>query len=237
MNVNSFTSTSFSAICRKLECDVELEHVWFGLMRLPDATFSTREGNVIKLEALLDEAEKRALEIVKSSSPDMPESDQAEVARAVGIGAVKYADLCQNPQTVVTFSWEKAMATDGNSGPYLQYAYARIASVRDKYKEQFSGMNPDEYPILITEHVEKMLCLKLLQFPETVLRAAQGYKPSTIADYLYDVAQTYSSFYQNVPFLKAEEGIRESRVRLCGITALILKKGLALLGIETPERI
>ena len=119
----------FFCICRKLGLTVGLEHVWFGLMRLPEGTFSTRQGNTIKLERLLDEAESRALAIVQSSSPAMDPAQQKEVARAVGIGAVKYADLSQNPQTAITFSWDKALALDGNSGPYLQYAYARIASL------------------------------------------------------------------------------------------------------------
>ncbi|MBT3193313.1 MAG: arginine--tRNA ligase [Verrucomicrobia bacterium] len=227
----------FFTICRKLGCETELNHVWFGLMRLPEATFSTRQGNVIKLEALLDEAEQRAFDIVSASSPEMSEDDQREVARAVGIGAVKYADLSQNPQTTVTFTWDKALALDGNSGPYLQYAYARIASVHDKYTERFPDGNLDAFDIVLTEPIERELALKLIRFPDVVKRAASGYKPSTIADYLYELAQCYSSFYQNVPFLKAEEGIRESRVKLCGITAQVLRGGLQLLGIETPARI
>ena len=227
----------FFTICRKLGYGTRLEHVWFGLMRLPDATFSTRQGNVIKLEHLLDEAERRAFELVRVSSPDMPEAEQREVARAIGIGAVKYADLSQNPQTTVTFTWDKALALDGNSGPYLQYAYARIAGVRGKYRERFPDGAPEEEELLLTAPVERQLMIRLLRFPEAVTRAADGYKPSVVADYLYDLAQTYSSFYQNLPFLKAEDGVRESRVQLCEITARVLRCGLSLLGIETPERI
>jgi arginyl-tRNA synthetase len=227
----------FFHICRKLGIPTKLTHVWFGLMRLPEATFSTREGNVIKLEALLDEAEARALDIVKQSSPEMNEIQQREVARAVGIGAVKYTDLSQNPQSLVTFTWEKALAMDGNSAPYLQYAYARIASVRDKYADKFPGINPEDYPIVINEEIERRLALKLTRFPASVETAAKLDRPSILADYLYDLSQAYSSFYQNVPFLKAKEGVRESRIRICTLTAAILKKGLSLLGIETPERI
>ena len=226
----------FFAVCRRLGCEVDLRHVWFGLMRLPEGTFSTREGTVIRLEEVLDEAEERALAIVRESSPDMPEAEQKEVARAVGIGAVKYADLSQNPQSLVTFTWDKALALDGNSGPYLQYAYARIASVRDKYCERFDK-DPDECPLTISEPVERVLMLKLGRFGDVVARAAQGCKPNVLTDYMYDLAQTYSSFYQNVPFLKAEEGLRESRVRLCGIVARVLGKSLELIGIETLERI
>jgi arginyl-tRNA synthetase len=159
------------------------------------------------------------------------------VARAVGIGAVKYADLSQNPQSVITFTWEKALALDGNSAPYLQYACARIASVQDKYREQFPASVLDNYPIVLTEAIERTIAVKLARFPEAVVRAAEGYKPSVLADYLYDLSSAYNTFYQNVPFLKAPEGARESRVRLCGAVVKVLRQGLNLLGIETPERI
>jgi arginyl-tRNA synthetase len=227
----------FFTVARKLGVTTALEHVWFGLMRLPEATFSTRQGNVIKLEALLDEAEERALKVIQGSSPDMPEAQQREVARSVGIGAVKYADLSQNPQTTVVFTWDKALALDGNSGPYLQYAHARIASVQEKYAQQVPNGNLSAHRIAVGEAVERALCVHVLRFPETVMRAAQAYKPSTLADYLYELAQLYSSFYQNVPFLKAEEGVRESRVLLCGAVARVLKQGLELLGLEAPDRI
>lgn len=225
------------AVARKLGCKTHLEHVWFGLMRLPEGTFSTRQGNVIKLEKYLDEAEARALAVVKESSPEMPEERQKEIARAAGIGAVKYTDLSQNPQSLVTFTWEKALALDGNSAPYLQYAYARIASVQDKYRDLFPTLDLNRYPILLGEPIERVLAVMILRFPETVVRAAESYKPSILADYLYELASAYSTFYQNVPFLKAGEGLRESRVRLCGVVAKLLRQGLKLLGIETPDRI
>ena len=227
----------FFTICGKLGYTTRLEHVWFGLMRLPSGTFSTREGNVIKLERLLDEAEERALKVIQASSPEMDALQQREVARAVGIGAVKYADLSQNPQTAVVFSWDKALALDGNSGPYLQYAYARIASVREKYARTFAEIDLTTYPIELSEPVERALATKLLRYPDAVAKAAESYRPSMLADYLYEMAQLYSSFYQNVPFLKAEEGVRESRLQLCGLVAGVLRHGLDLLGLETPERI
>jgi arginyl-tRNA synthetase len=145
--------------------------------------------------------------------------------------------LSQNPQTMIVFTWDKALALDGNSGPYLQYAYARIMSVRDKYATQFPGCDPAAWPIRLDTPVERALAVHLTRFPEAVMRAAHTYKPSTLADYLYELAQLYSSFYQNVPFLKAEEGVRESRMRLCGAVAAVLRQGLELLGLETPERI
>ena len=225
------------AIARKIGIATPLVHVWFGLMRLPEGTFSTREGNVIKLERLLDEAESRALAIVQETSPQMEPVQQKEVARAVGLGAVKYADLSQNPQSLVTFTWDKALALEGNSAPYLQYACARIASVQDKYAERFPGKDPRSYPISVADPLERKLASRLVRFPDVVIRAAEMYKPNVLADYLYDLAQVYSAFYQNIPFLKAEEGVRESRVRICDVTAKTLRCGLNLLGIETPTRI
>ena len=188
---------------------------------------------------LLDEAEDRGpLRSFTETSPEMTNRfSRQTVARAVGIGAVKYADLSQNPQSLVTFTWDKALALDGNSAPYLQYACARIASVQDKYAERFPGKDPRAYPISVTDPLERKLASRLVRFPDVVIRAAEMYKPNVLADYLYDLAQVYSAFYQNVPFLKAEEGVRESRVRICDVTAKTLRCGLNLLGIETPARI
>lgn len=227
----------FFTIAGKAGWQTKLVHVWFGLMRLPEATFSTRQGNVIKLEALLDEAEERALKLVQMASPDMSPEEQQAVAQAVGIGAVKYADLSQNPQSLVTFTWEKALAMDGNSAPYLQYAVARIGSVLAKYEALCPGHRLEDWPIQLKEPAELRLAKILIRFPAVVLRATELYRPSILCDYLYELAQAYSSFYQNVPFLKAPEGIRESRIRLGQLVAMTLRRGLGLLGIQTPERI
>jgi arginyl-tRNA synthetase len=225
------------AVCRKMGWTTNFVHVWFGLMRLPEGTFSTRQGNVIKLERLLDEAEERALRVVEQTSPEMPAAQKKEVARAVGMGAVKYADLSQNPQSLITFTWEKALALDGNSAPYLQYACARVASVRGKYRERFPAGDPLRHPIVLAEPLERRLAVRLVRFPDVVQRAASGFRPSVLADYLYELAQVYSTFFQTVPFLKAVEGVRESRVRLCDLVGRTLKTGLNLLGIDTPDRI
>lgn len=227
----------FFTVCEKLGEAVSLQHVWFGLMRLPEGTFSTRQGNVIKLEVLLDEAERRAMEMVTASSPEMPEAQQRDVARAVGIGALKYADLSQNPQSLVTFTWEKAMALDGNSAPYLQYAHARIRSVLDKHAAQFPNDVVETAEPSVALPVEQALALKVVQFPEAVLGATRHYRPNYLADYLYELAQNYSTYHQSVPFLKSEDGVRESRMRLIRTVAETLKAGLGLLGIEAPERI
>ena len=227
----------FFTVCAKLGYTTHLDHVWFGLMRLPEGTFSTRQGNVIKLEALLDEAERRALEIVKASNGEMPEAEQKELAAAIGLGAIKYADLSHDPQTLIVFTWEKALALEGNSGPYLQYAYARVCSLLDKYAVQVPGADPLCNPLALADPVEKTLVLQLLQFPAAVVRAAEAYKPSILADYLFGLSQTYSSFYQRSPVLKAEPAVRDSRIRLCAMVAQVLAEGLGLLGMRTPRRI
>ncbi len=227
----------FFTVCNRLGYTTRLEHVWFGLMRLPEGTFSTRQGNVIKLEALLDEAERRALEIIKAANAEMPEAEQKDLAAAIGIGAIKYADLSHDPQTLIVFTWEKALALDGNSGPYLQYAYARVCSLLDKYAAQVPGVEPLGNALALDEPIEKALVLQLLQFPAAVVRAAEAYKPSILADYLFGLSQTYSSFYQRSPVLKAEPAVRDSRIRLCAMTAQALSEGLGLLGMRTPRRI
>ena len=227
----------FFAVCRKLGYETNLEHVWFGLMRLPEGTFSTRQGNVIKLEALLDEAVSRALEIIKGGGRDIPEDEQRELAEAIGIGAIKYADLSHDPQTLIVFTWEKALALEGNSGPYLQYAYARISSLLDKYAEKVGDRDPMTNRLLLDTPVERELALKLMQFPGTVQRAAELYKPNVLADYLFTLAQLYSRFYQSSPVLRSEDEIRDSRVKICAMVARVLSDGLHLLGIRTPNRI
>ncbi len=226
----------FFEVCRRVGWNADLVHVWFGLMRLPDATFSTREGNVIKLEQLLDMAEEKALELVGGSSPDMPAEQQKRIAAAVGIGAVKYADLSQNPQSLVTFTWEKALSLEGNSAPYLQYAHARIMSVIDKYSERYPNADWEGQAIMLEDRLERRLAMKLARFSTAVIKSTELYRPNMLADYLYDVSQLYSSFYQNLPFLRAEEGVRESRIKLCRLTAKVLKTGLQLLGIEAHPR-
>ncbi len=229
----------FFHICRKLGIarpDCELVHVWFGLMRLPEGTISTRQGNLIKLKDLLDEAHRRALDIVRKNHADWPEDEQNVLAEAIGCGAVKYADLSQDPRTLITFTWDKAMSLEGNSGPYLQYAYARIRSVLAKFAEAFPGTDVLSAPIALGDQVERALALKIATFPGAVKRAAEAYRPCVLAEHLYALAQAYSSFYQSHPFLKAEPGVRESRVHLCALVAAVLEKGLSLLGIRAPER-
>lgn len=215
-------------IAGKMGHDVKLVHVPFGLMSYQGKAISTREGNLIRLDDLLAEAVRRSLDIVKDRGGD------EKLAEQIGFGAVKYSDLSHDPITDIDFSWDKALALEGNSGPYLQYAYARVCSLMEKASAE--GAAPSA-TFAVESPVEKQLALQLLQFGPTVLRAAENYKPSVLADYLFQTAQLYSSFYQRSPILKSEPAVRDARLALCKLFGEVLSKGLSLLGIETPKRI
>ncbi|MCQ2394203.1 MAG: arginine--tRNA ligase [Kiritimatiellae bacterium] len=229
-------------IAGKMGHTAKLVHVPFGLMSYQGKAISTREGNLIKLDDLLSEAKRRSLEIVlarKDGEADAaartaPSAEDEKLAEQIGFGAVKYSDLSHDPITDIDFSWDKALALEGNSGPYLQYAYARVCSLLDKAAA--TGAQPAATFALATP-IEKQLALQLLQFGSAVLRAAENYKPSVLADYLFQTAQLYSSFYQRSPILKSEPDVCAARLALCALFGEILSKGLSLLGIESPKRI
>jgi arginyl-tRNA synthetase len=222
----------FFAIARRLGVECSLEHVWFGLMRLPEGTISTREGKLIHLEALLDEAETRAYAVAKEHSEGLSESELREVARVVGIGAVKYNDLSRDRQTLVTFTWDKALSLSGNSGPYLQYAYARIQSILRKARAE--GAEPGTIGALLPS--ERTLLTKLYDFGGAVEAVAAQTRPHLLCDYLYDLAGAFSTFYSEHQVLKAEPEVRASRLALCELTARALRQGLEVLGIEVLDR-
>ncbi|MEZ4406877.1 MAG: arginine--tRNA ligase [Polyangiales bacterium] len=220
------------ATARRMGVEARLEHVWFGLMRMAEGTIKTRAGNVIGLESLLDEAEERAREVARGANASLSEGELAEVARVVGIGAVKYNDLSKDRQTLVTFTWDKALALNGNTAPYLQYAYARVRSILRKAAEQ--GAAPG--PVGALEPAERALILSLLRLPLAVRDVAESCRPHLLCDQLYQVATAFSTFYNECPVLKAEPEVRASRLTLTATVAEALKAGLDLLGIEVIER-
>ncbi len=227
---------------------VNLEHISFGSVLGPDRKpIKTREGGAVELSALLDEACERAREVfqrlvadLRERGEDVPERDSAEVtevAGAVGIGAVKYADLSQNRTTDYVFSWEKMLAMDGNTATYMQYAYARNRSILRKSEEDEQALRSDPPKVHLDSPYERELALQLLRFPEALDAAAAEYKPNLITGYLWDLAKTYSGFNTNCRVLQAEAPeLRRSRLLLCDLTARTIRQGLQLLGIRTVAR-
>jgi len=218
--------------------EVELTHVSFGSVLGPDRRpLKTREGGAVSLEALLDEAVQRARKIVDENSAELPEDERQRVAEAVGIGAVKYADLSQNRTSDYVFNWDKMLAMDGNTAAYMQYAYARNRSIFRKGNEDPARLRQTPItPFLETDH-ERALAVQLLRLEETLAAAAVDYQPNIITAYLWDVAKAYSAFFQHCPVLKADTPmLRESRLLLCDLTARVLQRCLDVLGIQTVER-
>jgi arginyl-tRNA synthetase len=214
--------------------EFKLAHVWFGSILGEDGKpFKTRSGETVKLADLLDEAEERALKIVSDKNPGLSEATRREIARVVGIGAVKYADLMPNRQSDYVFSWDKMLALQGNTAPYLQYAYARIQSIFRKQNPESRIQNP-ELKLVAPEEIA--LAKHLLNFGLTLEAVAEEYRPNFLCNYLYELAGKFTAFYENCPVLKADEPTRASRLALCDLTAHVLKQGLETLGIEVVEQ-
>ena len=215
---------------------VPLEHHMFGMMLGKDGKpFKTRAGGTVKLADLLDEALERALRLVAEKIPDMPSDEMEQLANAVGIGAVKYADLSKNRTTDYVFDWDNMLAFEGNTAPYMQYAYTRVLSVFRKAEVDEQALAAA--PVIITEAREAQLAARLLQFEETLTVVAREGTPHVMCAYLYDLAGLFSGFYEHCPIITAEsEAARNSRLKLAQLTARTLKQGLDTLGIETVER-
>ncbi|MEP9923326.1 arginine--tRNA ligase [Klebsiella michiganensis] len=215
---------------------VPLEHHMFGMMLGKDGKpFKTRAGGTVKLADLLDEALERARRLVAEKNPEMPADELEKLANAVGIGAVKYADLSKNRTTDYIFDWDNMLAFEGNTAPYMQYAYTRVLSVFRKADIDESALAAA--PVVITEDREAQLAARLLQFEETLTVVAREGTPHVMCSYLYDLAGLFSGFYEHCPILSAEsEETRNSRLKLALLTAKTLKLGLDTLGIETVER-
>lgn len=231
-----------NAVARRLGYTVPLVHIPFGSILGEDRKIMrTRSGENVALRDLLEEAVERARRVVeeKNSTRDEPlsEEEKAEIARIVGLGAVKYAELSQHRLTDYIFSWDKMLSFQGNTAPYLQYSYVRIRAILRR-----GGVDPeapanDPTPLAFTESAERDLAKKLAQFAEAVPTVLDDFRPNLLANYLYELAGTFHAFYEACPVLKADEGTpRATRFTLCRVTMHTLRVGLGLMGIEVPER-
>ncbi|MBN1787239.1 MAG: arginine--tRNA ligase [Sedimentisphaerales bacterium] len=221
--------------------DTELVHITFGSVLGEDSKpLKTRSGENVKLKELLDEAVKRARGVVEEKNPDLSEDEKEKIARAVGIGAVKYADYCNNRTSDYIFSFDKMLAMDGNTAPYMQYAYARIKSIGRKGEEK--GINIEKELKIVKkpylgEDAELALAKQLIRYGEAFNCAIADFKPNFLTAYLFELAQKFSAFYNACPVLDASEDIRPTRLLLCELTAATIQHGMEdLLGIETIKR-
>ncbi|MCT8524781.1 arginine--tRNA ligase [Glaesserella parasuis] len=211
-----------------------LEHHNFGMMLGKDGKpFKTRTGGTVKLADLLDEAVERAEKLIAEKNPDLTASEKQAVVEAVAIGAVKYSDLSKNRTTDYVFDWDNMLSFEGNTAPYMQYAYTRVRSIFSR-----AGIDPNSLTgnIVLIDEKERNLAIKLLQFEEAVMVVAKDGTPHVLCQYLYELAGIFSSFYEAYPILNAEESIKQSRLKLAHLTAKTLKQGLDLLGIKTVEK-
>jgi arginyl-tRNA synthetase len=233
------------AAARKWGCnDVELEHVSFGTVLGEDGKpYKTRAGETVGLMGLLDEAVARAGQVVaanddaKHGGPELSAAERRHIAEVVGISAIKYADLSQNRTSDYVFSYDKMVAMNGNTATYMQYAYARVRSIFRKGQvdvEQLRAANP---PVRLDAPAERGLALSIVRFSEAIEFMLADYRPNQLTTYLFDLANAFSTFFEQCPVLKAESpALRESRLVLCDLTARTLKQGLELLGIEVVEK-
>ena len=215
---------------------VKLRHVGFGKILGEDGKpFKTRSGDTVKLGELLDEAVERAFKVVTEKNPDLPEADRREIARVIGIGAVKYADLLPNRQSDYMFSWDKMLALNGNTAPYLQYAYARIRSIFRKARD-IGDWQSGAGSIRLAAPEELGLARHLLNFGIVLEAVGDECRPNFLCNYLYELAGHFARFYEACPVLKAEGAERVTRLVLCELTGRVLKQGLEALGIEVLEQ-
>ena len=202
--------------------------------------FKTRSGEVVRLIELIEEAERRALDVVSSKNPDLSREQQRQVATTVGVGAIKYADLSSDRVKDYVFAWDRMLAMEGNTAPYLQYAYTRVQSIFRKGLLQLADTDVTKLHathIELKEPVEKQLALQLFQLESVLHAVAERLEPHRLCNYLFEIATLFSSFYEACPVLKAHsETSRTTRLLLCELTARTLKLGLNLLGIRVLEQ-
>jgi len=224
--------------------DVELKHVSFGTVLGEDGRpFRTREGDTVGLEGLLDEAVRRAARIVaenddaKPGGPELSQQRRREIAETVGIAALKYADLSQNRESDYVFSYDKMLAMNGNTATYMQYAYARVRSIFRRGGVDVAALRQSGAAIVLPTPAERALGLEILRFGEALDLVLADYRPNQLTSFLFDLANRYSTFFEECPVLKADSGeLRQSRLLLCDLTARTIKTGLELLGIKVVEQ-
>ncbi len=228
----------FAIFCRwHPQARMKLAHVSFGSILGEDGRpFKTRSGETVKLAELLDEAEERAFDVVTEKSPSLPEPKRRQIAAVVGLAAVKYADLRQNRQSDYVFSWEKMLSLDGNTAPYLLYAFARIRSIFRKLQPSAEWSAPPLEHFRLETAEEIALAKHLLNFGMVLDAATSDYRPNYLCEYLYDLAGRFARFYDACPVLKAELPLRHVRLALCDVTARVLRLGLESLGIEPLDQ-
>ena len=221
-----------------------MQHISFGTVLGEDGRpFKTRAGDTVGLESLLDEAVRRAAEIVAANDdakPDGPELSpqcRKEIAECIGIAALKYADLSQNRTSDYVFSYDKMLAMNGNTATYMQYAYARVRSIFAKGNVDAEALRASGSAIMLTAPAERALALELLRFAEALELTVADYRPNQLTAYLFELANRYSTFFEQCHVLRAEnEPLRQSRLLLCDLTARTIQKGLELLGIKVVEK-
>jgi arginyl-tRNA synthetase len=245
-------------IARREGYTVDLRHIVFGSILGEDRKLmKTRSGENVPLRDLLEEASKRARKIIEEKNPQLSEDEKSDISKMIGIGAVKYADLSQYRMTDYIFSWEKMLSLHGNTAPYLQNAYVRIRSIFRKAGEAAvatplpaapelreggwgvggkTGHRPVATELTLTEPAEINLAKRLCQFAEIVPQVLNGFRPNILANYLFELANSFHTFYEACPVLKSDEPARSSRLALCDLTGRVLQRGLDLLGIKVPER-
>lgn len=213
--------------------EVDLQFIPFGSILGKDKKMlKTREGSAVQLDDVLNEAVSRASKIVDEKNPDLSTDEKQEIGQAIGIGAVKYAELSQYRMTDYIFDWDTMLALKGNTAPYLLNAYVRTRAIFRKMGSEFEGVKE----VTLSEAAERALALKLAQYGEVVPAAMADFKPNTLAAYIYDLATDYHKFWEACPVLKSEGAVKESRLALCELTSRVLKHSLGLLGIQTTEK-
>ncbi|MCA1657994.1 MAG: arginine--tRNA ligase, partial [Verrucomicrobiaceae bacterium] len=221
------------AIARREGFTADFHHITFGSILGEDRKLmKTRSGENVPLRDVLDEAVQRARKIIEEKNPELSEPEKIDIAQKVGIGAVKYYDLSQYRMTDYIFSWDRMLSFQGNTAPYLQNAYVRIRSIFRKAGKEFVA--PTQ--IVLDAPEERNLALQLCRFGEVVPTVLNDFRPNILANYLFELANSFHAFYEACPVLKADEPTRSSRLALCELTARVLAKGLGLLGIKVPEK-